>query len=173
MLYLTCHARRSTGIGRAFFVVWSIVDAETRRQLGELDELRNAHKARLQVLEVQAARQGTSTPPEVTIEIVDIKAKLVPIDAAIFKLTYVGYVRADTPDNERTDHDSKVTRAVERTMERERRAMVARQSDVELLTEVRLTAAMEAMRRSIYAIGGIALLALLVAVAATAILLTK
>ena len=40
---------------------------------------------------------GRSTPPEVTIEIADIGQKLVPIDAAIFKLTYVGTVRADNP----------------------------------------------------------------------------
>jgi hypothetical protein len=137
------------------------MDAETRRQLGELDELRNAHKARLQVLEVQAARSGNTTPPEVVTEIGDIKAKLVPIDAAIFKLTYVGTVRADVPGNDRHDQ---VGYAVERTLERERRANAARQIDVELLTEVRLTTAVEAMRQTLIAVGGLALAALLIAV---------
>lgn len=137
------------------------MDAETRRQLGELDELRNAHKARLQILEVQAARAGNGTPPEVLTEISDIKAKLVPIDAAIFKLTYIGNVRADVPDNERGD---RVGYAVERTLERERRAMVARQADVEMLTEVRLTAAMDAMQSRLAAAQRMALAALLLAV---------
>jgi hypothetical protein len=146
------------------------VDAETRRQLGELDELRNAHKARLQILEVQAARAGNSTPPEVVTEIGDIKAKLVPIDAAIFKLTYVGHVRADVPGNERGDQ---VGYAVERTLERERRAMVARQADVELLTEVRLTAAMEAMQSRLLAAQRMALAALLLAVALATFVLSR
>lgn len=146
------------------------MDDETRRQLGELDELHNAHRGRLQVLEVQAARMGSSTPAEVITEIGDIKAKLVPIDAAIFKLTYVGHVRADVPGNNRGNPQSI---AIERTLERERRAMVARQSDVEILTEVRLAAAVDAMRRTMYAIGGIALLALLVAVVVTALFLAK
>jgi hypothetical protein len=146
------------------------VDAETRRQLGELDELRNAHKARLQILEVQAARAGNSTPPEVVTEIGDIKAKLVPIDAAIFKLTYVGHVRADVPGNDRGDQ---VGYAVERTLERERRAMVARQADVELLTEVRLTAAMEAMQSRLLAAQRMALAALLLAVALATFVLSR
>jgi hypothetical protein len=146
------------------------VDAETRRQLGELDELRNAHKARLQILEVQAARAGNSTPPEVVTEIGDIKAKLVPIDAAIFKLTYVGHVRADVPGNDRGDQ---VGYAVERTLERERRAMVARQADVELLTEVRLTAAMEAMQSRLLAAQRMALAALLLAVALATLVLSR
>lgn len=146
------------------------MDAETRRQLGELDELRNAHKARLQILEVQAARAGNSTPPEVVTEIGDIKAKLVPIDAAIFKLTYVGHVRADVPGNDRGDQ---VGYAVERTLERERRAMVARQADVELLTEVRLTAAMEAMQSRLLAAQRMALAALLLAVALATFVLSR
>lgn len=136
------------------------MDAETRRQLGELDDLRNAHKARLQVLEVQAARSGNTTPPEVVTEIGDIKAKLVPIDAAIFKLTYVGHVRADVPGNERGDN---VGYAVERTLERERRAMVARQADVEMLAEVRLSAAVGELKSSLVFAQRMALAALLIA----------
>lgn len=146
------------------------MDAETRRQIGELDEQRNAHKGRLQVLEVQAARLGNGTPPEVTLEIGDIKAKLVPIDAAIFKLTYVGTVRADVPGNERGDQ---VTYAVERTLERERRAMVARQSDVELLTEVRLTAAMDAMKSGLISAQRMALAALLIVVGLVGFLIAR
>jgi len=146
------------------------MDAETRRQLGELDEQRAAHKARLQVLEVQAARMGNTTPPEVVTEISDIKSKLVPIDAAIFKLTYVGNVRADVPGNERGDN---VGYAVERTLERERRANAARQIDVELLTEVRLTAAMDEMKLRLINAQRMALAALLVAVALATYVLTK
>jgi len=146
------------------------MDAETQRQIGELDELRSAHKGRLQVLEVQAARSGNSTPPEVVNEIGDIKTKLVPIDAALFKLTYVGNVRADIPGNGRGDN---VGRAVERTLERERRAMVARQSDVELLTEVRLTAAMDAMRSTVVTIGRLAIAAIIIAVATAAYMLAR
>lgn len=146
------------------------MDEETRRQIGELDEQRSAHKARLQVLEVQAARLGNSTPPEVTMEIGDIKTKLVPIDAAIFKLTYVGYVRADVPGNERGD---RVGYAVERTLERERRAYAARQIDVELLTEVRTTAAVDALRHVLIGVAGMALLALLIAVGVAVYVATR
>jgi hypothetical protein len=146
------------------------MDAETQSQIGDLDTLRTAHKGRLQVLEVQAARMGNSTPPEVVVEIGDIKTKLVPIDAALFKLTYVGNVRADIPGNGRGDN---VGQAVERTLERERRAMVARQSDVELLTEVRLTAAMDAMRSTVVAIGRLAIAAIIIAVATAAFMLAR
>lgn len=146
------------------------MDAETTRQIGELDELRTAHKGRLQVLEVQAARSGNTTPPEVVNEIGDIKTKLVPIDAALFKLTYVGNVRADIPGNGRGDN---VGRAVERTLERERRAMVARQSDVELLTEVRLTAAIDSLRGSLQLIGSLALAAIIISVALVAYIAAK
>jgi len=157
--------------GILFFRVFrGLMDAETQRQIGELDELRSAHKGRLQVLEVQAARSGNSTPPEVVNEIGDIKTKLVPIDAALFKLTYVGNVRADIPGNGRGDN---VGRAVERTLERERRAMVARQSDVELLTEVRLTAAMDAMRSTVVTIGRLAIAAIIIAVATAAYMLAR
>ena len=146
------------------------VDDETRNQIGDLDAQRTAHMGRLQVLEVQAARQGNSTPPEVVTEIKEIKTRLVPIDAAIFKLTYVGTVRADIPGNERGDN---VGRAVERALERERRAMVARASDAELIAEVRLTVALQAMQRTVSAAGRMALAALIIAVALTAYILAK
>src|SRR5262245_47638712 len=115
------------------------MDAETRRQIAELEEQQQAHRGRLQILEVSAARMGNSTPPEVVTEIGDVKQKLVPIDAAIFKLTYVGAVRADVPSNNRTNP---INIGVERALERERRAMVARQIDADMLTEVRITSAL-------------------------------
>lgn len=139
------------------------MDVETQRQIAELDEQRGAHKARLQVLEVQAARMGRSTPPEVVTEIKEIKDRLVPIDAAIFKLTYVGTVRADVPND---DHDrnsilSWLTTAVERTLERHRRAMVASQTDQLMYVEVRLDAAMKEIRTALITVGVLAGLAIL------------
>lgn len=96
---------------------------------------------------------GRSTPPEVTIEIADIGQKLVPIDAAIFKLTYVGTVRADIPSNERGDG---VTMAVERTLERHRRAMVASQTDQLLYLNVRVDSAVRDIRIALIAIAVLA-----------------
>ena len=124
------------------------MDIETQRQISELDEQRSAHKARLQVLEVQAARQGNNTPPEVVIEIGEIKAKLVPIEAAIFKLTYVGNVRADIPtdDHDRNSLLSWLSMATERTLERHRRAVVASQTDQLMYLDVRLDAALKDIR---------------------------
>jgi len=45
-----------------------------------LEELRQQHQRRLQVLEIQAAAYGLSTPPHVLIEIEDIKEKIAAID---------------------------------------------------------------------------------------------
>ena len=147
------------------------MDYETRHQLGELDELRDAHKSRLLELELRAAKAGISTPPEVANEISEIKVKLVPIDAAIYKLTYVGTVRADVPANQRGGDN--VGYAVERTLERERRAMVSNARDAETLNEVRLATAMEAMRHTVYIIGGLALAALILAVALIGYIVAK
>lgn len=151
------------------------MDVETTRQIAELEEQRGAHKARLQVLEVQAARMGRSTPPEVVVEIGEIKAKLVPIDAAIFKLTYVGTVRADIPSD---DHDrngilSWISTATERTLERHRRAIVASQTDQLMYVEVRIDAVMKEIRTVLIAIGGMALAALLIAVGVLVYIATK
>ena len=139
------------------------MDVETQRQLGELEEQRTAHRDRLQVLEVQAARLGRSTPPEITIEIGEIKAKLVPIDAAIFKLTYVGTVRADIPsdDRDRNGITSALSMAVERTLERHRRAMVASQTDQLLYLDVRLDATLKELRTALIAIAVLAGISLL------------
>lgn len=151
------------------------MDVETQRQIGELNEQRGAHKARLQVLEVQAARMGRSTPPEIVTEITEIKAKLVPIDAAIFKLTYMGNVRADVPND---DHDrggilSRISMATERTLERHRRAVVASQTDQLMYVEVRIDAVMKEIRTVLIAIGGMALAALLIAVGVLVYIATK
>lgn len=136
------------------------MDGETQRQIAELEERRTAHRDRLQVLEIQAARSGRSTPPEVVTEISDIKAKLVPIDAAIFKLTYVGTVRADVPGNDRADA---INMGVERALERHRRATVAAQTDQLMFLEIRLDTALREMRHALLAVGGLAVVAIMVA----------
>lgn len=146
------------------------MDYETRRQLGELDELRDAHKSRLLELELRAAKAGISTPPEVANEISEIKTKLVPIDAAIYKLTYIGNVRADVPGNER---EGNVGFAVERTLERERRAMVSNARDAETVHEVRLVMAMDSMRRWVAAAVGMALVAMVIAAILATYIATK
>lgn len=131
------------------------MDIETQRQIAELEEQRSAHKSRLQVLEVQAARSGRSTPPEVTLEIGDIKTKLVPIDAAIFKLTYVGNVRADVP-NDQHDRSDTIAMAVERTLERHRRAVVAGMTDQLMYVEVRIDAVLKEVRTALIIVGVLA-----------------
>lgn len=131
------------------------MDVETQRQIADLDEQRAAHKARLQVLEIQAARMGNSTPPEVVTEIHDIKARLVPIDAAIFKLTYVGNVRADVP-NDQHDRGGAITMAVERTLERHRRAVVAGMTDQLMYVEVRIDAVLKEVRIALIIVGVLA-----------------
>ena len=136
------------------------MDDETQRQIAELEEQRSAHRDRLQVLEVQAARMGRNAPPEIVMEIHDIKAKLVPIDAAVFKLTYVGTVRADVP-NDNHDRGGAISMAVERTLERHRRAVVASQTDQVMYLDVRLDAAMREVRLAIIAVAALALIGLL------------
>lgn len=151
------------------------MDVETQRQIAELDEQRAAHKARLQVLEVQAARMGNSTPPEVVVEISDIKAKMVPIDAAIFKLTYIGNVRADVPSD---DHDrngilSWLSTATERTLERHRRAVVAGMTDQLMYVEVRIDSVMKEIRAALIVVGVLAALALLISSGTLVYLVTR
>jgi len=135
------------------------LDGETQRQIEELDQQRHAHRDRLQVLEIQAARMGRSAPPEVITEIMEIKAKLVPIDAAVFKLTYVGTVRADVPGGQRNGQQINV--AVERTLERHRRATVAAQTDQLMFLEVRLETALNPIRTALYVCGALAIIAIL------------
>lgn len=48
----------------------------TEQDRAGVAELRTAHEARLRVLQLRAARQGDSTPPEVLTEIDEIRAKL-------------------------------------------------------------------------------------------------
>jgi hypothetical protein len=139
------------------------MDGETQRQIAELEERRTAHRDRLQVLEIQSARMGRSTPPEIVTEVAEIKSKLVPIDAAIFKLTYVGTVRSDTPDNERHDH---ISMAVERALERHRRASVAAQTDQLMYLNVRLDAALREVRQFLLVIGSAALIGMVAGVIA-------
>lgn len=134
------------------------MDVETQRQIAELEEQRSAHKSRLQVLEVQAARMGRNTPPETVIEIGDIKSKLTPIDAAIFKLTYVGNVRADVPNDnhDRSGVIAAISMAVERTLERHRRAVVASQTDQLMYVEVRIDAVLKEIRAALIIVGVLA-----------------
>lgn len=143
---------------------WGLMDVETQRQIAELENLRTAHRDRLQVLKIQEARMGRSTPPEVTIEIADIGQKLTPIDAAIFKLTYVGNVRADVP-NDNHDRGDNVSMAVERTLERHRRAMVASQTDQLLYLNVRVDSAVRDIRLALIAIATLASSSLLLSAA--------
>lgn len=147
------------------------MDIETQRQIAELEDQRAAHRDRLQVLEIQAARTGRNAPPEVVTEIAEIKAKLVPIDAAIFKLTYVGTVRADVPAN--SGHTDPVNLAVERALERHRRATVAAQTDQLMFLEVRIDAALTEMRHALYIAYGLAGASLLAVVAMGTYLMTR
>ena len=135
------------------------MDGETQRQIDELEQQRSAHHDRLQVLEIQAARAGRSTPPEVVTEIQDIKSKLVPIDAAIFKLTYVGTVRSDTPGND--DRHDRISMAVERSLERHRRATVAAQTDQLMFLQIQIDTAIRETRYALYVAYGMAGLALI------------
>jgi hypothetical protein len=146
------------------------VDIETQRQISELEERRTAHRDRLQVLEVQAARMGRNAPPEVVVEIHDIKTKLVPIDAAIFKLTYVGTVRADVPGNDRGDA---VSMAVERTLERHRRAVVASQTDQVMFLDIRLDAALREVRIALVAVAALSVISLLLSSGMLVYLVTR
>lgn len=141
------------------------MDGETQRQIAELEVLRTAHRDRLQVLEIQAARSGRSTPPEVTTEIAEIKSKLTPIDASIFKLTYVGTVRSDTPDSDNSRHDH-ISMAVERALERHRRASVASQTDQLMYLNVRIDSALREMRQYLVGVGGMAIASLSLSVIA-------
>lgn len=145
------------------------MDVETQSQISDLEIERHAHRDRLQVLKIQAARSGRSTPAEVVTEIAEIAAKLVPIDAAIFKLTYVGLVRADVPDNGVSGDERRgatIGMAVERTMERNRRAMVASQTDQLMYLDIRLDSALREVRAALVAVAVLGALALMMAIGA-------
>lgn len=45
-----------------------------------LEELKELHQRRYRILEQQAAREGRSTPPEIQIELEDIRAKIMELD---------------------------------------------------------------------------------------------
>lgn len=134
------------------------MDIETQQQIADLDVQRRAHRDRLQVLKVQEARMGRSTPPEIVTEIKEINQKLVPIDAAIFKLTYMGNVRADVPsdDHDRSGILSWLSMATERTLERHRRAVVAGMTDQMMYVEVRIDAVMKEIRAALIIVGVLA-----------------
>lgn len=55
----------------------------TQHSPANLDDLIQAHSARLRVLQRQAARQGDDTPPHVVIEIEQIEAKLAQLQATV------------------------------------------------------------------------------------------
>lgn len=55
----------------------------TQHSPANLDDLIQAHSARLRVLQRQQARMGNDTPPHIVTEIADIEAKLVQIQATI------------------------------------------------------------------------------------------
>lgn len=62
------------------------MDAETRSQIEDLTTLRDAHRGRLRVLELQRARTGYSTAAEIQTEIEDIEGKIREIEQAITRL---------------------------------------------------------------------------------------
>lgn len=55
----------------------------------DIEEQISFHSRRLQALEVQNARRGINTPPEVTIEIEDIQNKLAELQAELQSLTEI------------------------------------------------------------------------------------
>ena len=56
---------------------------DTNEQLTELKKLREAHRRRLSVLQVQAAQSGYETPPAITTEMEDIDRQLTGINQKI------------------------------------------------------------------------------------------
>ena len=56
---------------------------DTKEQLTELKKLREAHRRRLSVLQVQAAQFGYETPPAITTEMEDIDRQLTSINQKI------------------------------------------------------------------------------------------
>lgn len=62
------------------------MDAETRSQIEDLTSLRDAHRARLRVLELQRARAGYSTAAEIETEIGTIEGQIRDIDWTINRL---------------------------------------------------------------------------------------
>ena len=56
---------------------------DTKEQLIELKKLREAHRQRLSVLQVQAAQFGYETPPAITTEMEDIDRQLTSINQKI------------------------------------------------------------------------------------------
>src|SRR5262249_3511738 len=59
------------------------MDPETRRQMDELLELREAHRRRLRVLSVKQAQMGYSAGPAITTEIAEIDVKLTELASRI------------------------------------------------------------------------------------------
>lgn len=55
----------------------------TQHAPANLDDLRAAHRARLRVLERQAAQMGNDTPPHIVTEIEEIKGKLAELTTTI------------------------------------------------------------------------------------------
>ena len=63
-----------------------VQEDKTKTEIERLEELRRLHQRRLHVLELQKARYGISTPPEVEIEIQDINTELARIGQKLQQL---------------------------------------------------------------------------------------
>src|SRR5215467_260479 len=57
-----------------------------------LEQLLDAHNKRLRVLEVEAARKGISTPPEVHTEIEEIRAQILAVTRQLTDLLPPGHI---------------------------------------------------------------------------------
>jgi hypothetical protein len=62
------------------------LDAETQSQINDLVEVRDAHKKRLKHLAIQAAYEGLSIEPAISIEIEQIEARVLGIEEVIARL---------------------------------------------------------------------------------------
>ena len=60
-----------------------------------LEQLLDVHNKRLHVLEVEAARKGYNTPPEVHTEIADIRAQILAVTQQLTDLLPPGHIPVD------------------------------------------------------------------------------
>lgn len=72
-----------------------VQEDKTKTEIERLEELRRNHQRRLHVLELQKARYGISTPPEIELEIQDINKELARIAQLLQQLAW--FSPASTP----------------------------------------------------------------------------
>jgi hypothetical protein len=71
------------------------MDADQRHQL---KQVRRVHLQRFRALELQAAALGLQAPPHIGIEMADVQAKIMSIDAQLGIIAAARYLRAPVPD---------------------------------------------------------------------------